>query len=151
MASTFYTSRLPFCAPGCALLHLSCGISRGTGLQDYLTSRRIFAQRSFLAGERREKNLCLVALESSSNKHLLECHLPFLPVEVWKTQELPPNTSLVAVASGLGIRFTMSFERLIPAAVFITRLSGACLGVVWQGATLVFITTAVLVTIKKSQ
>lgn len=111
---------LPFCALGCALPHLSCGTSRGTGLQGYLTSRRISAQRSFLAGERREKNLGLAALESSCNKHLLECHLPFLPEEVWKTQELPPNTSLVAAASGLEIRLTMSFAHLIPAAVFMT-------------------------------
>lgn len=62
MATTFQTSILPFFVLDCSPLHLSCGISQGTGFQTYLMNHRTLAQMSFLAGEKREKRVSVGTL-----------------------------------------------------------------------------------------
>lgn len=127
-ASTFQTSILPFCALDCAPGHLSGGTGQGIGFQNYSTSHRKLAQRSFLAGERREKHVYWHFNEAMTSPTGVSFAFT---CRVWKTWTSSPNICMVAASSGLEVRLMISFEHLIPAIVFITLVFQECL--VWCG------------------
>lgn len=70
-------------------------------------------------GEKRGKTHAQWHLKLSHSKHW-SCHLPFLPIEAWKTREPPPSTFVVV--SGQETKFTISLEHLIPATVSLWSL-----------------------------